>query len=459
MKIQNYIGKVYEISRKNGLLFVSSKYYSDQFVKIEMSHIGNDVFLIGEVISIQAFNPYFDKPNTIRYIEENDESLSAHSLFLSNIRPLAYLQNNIPLNLNFPPSPGSNVYVANNEEIQIALGIESDGIRIGNLSGKNNLDIKISATKLFRTHFSVLGRTGTGKSYFTKGLVKNLSNEYQFLIFSSSDEYNALVEEIPCKVYQSSNLTFPFEPSYLTMIYGMTLREQLIIEKFYKNLNEKSETISSMEIQKKFKDWIQKGESVKHSGNLFPDQLDSSSKDLPPYVDAILSKIKQKEVVFAKHSLKIPFEGSVIVDMSDLSQETQELFITHALNNILQSYKKSPGKKTIIIIEEAHNFAPSVQTTLCKEKIVQIAREGRKLGLSLCLISQRPRHIDQTILSQAGTLFIFNIPHPDDVQHVLGISPIYNQEMPDEVRKLNTGECLIIGDASKHPIICNVNFN
>lgn len=112
----------------------------------------------------------------------------------------------------------------------------------------------------------------------------------------------------------------------------------------------------------------------------------------------------------------------------------------------------------IIVIEEAHSFAPSIQTTACKNKIIQLAREGRKLGIALCLVSQRPRHFDQTVLSQCGTLFVFHTPHPEDAEHIFGVSPIYRRDLLDSVRELAVGECLVLGEAVKYPLLCSVSF-
>ena len=454
------IGKVLQVTGSANISFVSTQYYAGKFVKLPMDHIAQGITLLGEVTSIDAVNPYFEKAATVRYVEEADESVTSQTVFVSHFRPLAYLKGGTPYDSSFPPSPGSRVFLADDREIQIALGLEDDGVSVGSLLGKENLSVKLSINKLLRTHFSVLGRTGAGKSFFTKGLLNGITNQIKFILLSPTGEYNDVSDNLDGTLYKGSEITFPLELGYLSMIYGLTMREQIIFEKFYKGLGEKDITLTSHQILTRFRDWFMKQRSPSESTSLFPDESDSSHRrELPPYGDTILSKIRQRDVTFAKPALKIPFEKSAILDMSDQSQETQELLITHVLSNLLQSYKKSPGKRTLIVIEEAHNFAPSIQTTACKDKIVQVAREGRKLGINLCLISQRPRHIDQTVLSQAGTLFLFNMQHPDDVQHVLGISPTYNPDMPDTLRTLDVGQCFIIGEATRRPIVCRVSFS
>lgn len=457
---EKIIGKVLDKAEVDVFQFVSTKYFPNKFVKVKMNHIGEDAKLIGEVISTESVNPYFEKPNIIRYVEEQDENIARQSLYLVKVRPLALIQDSQSKDVDFPPSPGSNVFTAEESDVRIALGVENNGIEIGILKGQANLPVKISPDKLFRTHFSIIGRTGSGKSFFTKILAKKTSAERQVIIFSPTDEYNDLIKETNCKVIVNSEMTLPLNTSYFASIYRLTLQEQILFERFLSDRkdNTSNNIISNQEIADEFREWLLHNE-VKKVGSRQRELFSSVEKEVPRYGDTSLSKIKTKVLYFSKYPLKVPFKESVILNMSHLSQESQENILNYVLSNLINTYRKEVGRKLLVIIEEAHNFVPSVQTTSCKEKIIQLAREGRKLGISLCLISQRPRHLDQTVLSQSGNLFLFNIPHPDDIEHVLGISPIYSVEMINIVRKLKIGECLIIGDVVKYPIICKVVFD
>lgn len=462
---EEILGKILDNANSDTFQFVSIKYFQNKFVKVNMNHVGEGTKLIGEIISIESVNPYFEKPTIIRYVEENDENISLQSLYLAKVRPLALIRDGQPKEVDFPPFPGSNVITADETDVSIALGIENEGIKIGGLKGQFTLPIRISDSRLFRTHFSVLGRTGSGKSYFVKGFVRQLFNKKNVIIFSPTDEYNESFKEFNCKLITQSEITLPLKISYLAAIYGLNMQEQTFLERFMKYLKE--ESLSSEEIVHQFREWIinYRGNErkKKRCENL---QLQLTNQDIetdqieefPKYADSILSKVRQKTLFFSKKPLKVPFDGSVVLDMSNFSQVSQEIILSYVLSNLLESCRKKKGKDTLIIIEEVHNFAPSVQATYCKDKIVQVAREGRKLGISLGLISQRPRHFDQTVLSQCGSYFLFNIPHPDDIDHIFGVSPVYNSEMINIIRKLNVGECLLIGDIVKYPIAVKIAF-
>ena len=196
---EEIIGKVLDKADSDLFQFVSTKYFHNKFVKVKMKHIGEDVKLIGEVISTESVNPYFEKPNIIRYVEEQDENIARQSLYLVKVRPLSLIQDSQSKEVDFPPSPGSNVFTADESEVRIALEVENNGLGIGVLKGQSRISVKISSDKLLRTHFSILGRTGSGKSFFAKVLARKISIERNLIIFSPTDEYDELsnVEDFP----------------------------------------------------------------------------------------------------------------------------------------------------------------------------------------------------------------------------------------------------------------------
>lgn len=100
---------------------------------------------------------------------------------------------------------------------------------------------------------------------------------------------------------------------------------------------------------------------------------------------------------------------------------------------------------------------PSVYKSFCKEEILRLAREGRKYGITLCLISQRPRWVDPTALSQCGNLFIFKIQNSDDKKYIFD-----SASLPDSIRDINIakfkmGEMIITGDVVNQPVYCVVS--
>lgn len=471
--MKNPIGKVLDKSSIREFSFVSTEYFEGEFVEVKMIYSEDKkATIVGEIVYKEAINPYFEKPSTINYLSEKDESITSWNLYVVKVKPIAVVRADGIKKLDFPPPPGTNVYSAEESIISRVLGLDNQGIPIGHLKHQSSLRIHLSEDLLCRTHFSILGRTGSGKSYFATGLAKRIKDR-NLIIFSPTEEYNEIAEDINAQVFSKKDLLLPLNNSYIASIYGLTLQEEILFGQFMgKEMSfTQKPSFSNQEIAHKFRAMIQSKRKEIEQTALFDIErfgIESSSKGdvtkdrFPKFIATILSKIGSKSLFFSKQPMEVPFSKSTIIDMSELDQESQQVIMMYVLSNLLESYrdekKRRTSPKVIVMIEEVHNFAPSVHTTICKNKIIQVAREGRKLGITLSLISQRPRHFDQTVLSQCGTLFLFHIPHPDDVEHIFGISPIYRRDLIDTVRELMVGECLVLGDTTRHPLLCSVNF-
>lgn len=116
------------------------------------------------------------------------------------------------------------------------------------------------------------------------------------------------------------------------------------------------------------------------------------------------------------------------------------------------------SKKQIVVLEEAHNYVPSTKSTVCKEIIVRLAREGRKYGISLCFVTQRPRFFDQTALSQSGNKIIFSLSNQDDIKHITEDLSVYRSELTREIQNQRVGECVVAGEAYHDILGVKINF-
>ncbi|MEJ2278283.1 MAG: ATP-binding protein [Candidatus Lokiarchaeota archaeon] len=111
-----------------------------------------------------------------------------------------------------------------------------------------------------------------------------------------------------------------------------------------------------------------------------------------------------------------------------------------------------------MILEEAHQFCPeAAQSKAISKSIIEtIAREGRKFMACLCLISQRPKRLSTTSLSQLNSKMILNIKNPYDLKHLMDSSEAINKEYADMISTLGVGEMLLMGNAINYPIFINV---
>lgn len=107
----------------------------------------------------------------------------------------------------------------------------------------------------------------------------------------------------------------------------------------------------------------------------------------------------------------------------------------------------SPGRRTLIVVEEAHNLAPASTEKASKHMLLRVAREGRKWGLSLVLVTQRPGFIDPGVLSQASTLIALRITNPDDIAGLRKGSESTSQELVEKLPDLEQGQAIVAGMA------------
>jgi len=108
----------------------------------------------------------------------------------------------------------------------------------------------------------------------------------------------------------------------------------------------------------------------------------------------------------------------------------------------------SDMKKVWLAIDEAHNFCPSVRSTLSKDILIRWAKEGRQPGLSLVVASQQPSAIDAEILTQCGIRLVHRITSKDDYRAIDALSQDYLSEgLPNQIKQLNgPGQTLLIDD-------------
>ena len=108
-----------------------------------------------------------------------------------------------------------------------------------------------------------------------------------------------------------------------------------------------------------------------------------------------------------------------------------------------------------IIIEEAHRFVQNDNdiNTLGYNIFDRITKEGRKYGIILGLITQRPSELSKTVLSQCANFIVFRIYHPEDVDIIMSLSTNVTEETEDKLKILHPGMAMCFGTAFKVPTI------
>jgi len=116
--------------------------------------------------------------------------------------------------------------------------------------------------------------------------------------------------------------------------------------------------------------------------------------------------------------------------------------------NLEMSGKNQP---LLVVLEEAHLFLPEGKQTAAHRIITRIAKEGRKYGVGLVVVTQRPSEIDSTVLSQCGTIVALRMNNGSDRAKVSAALPDDLGGLSQMLPSLRTGEALIVGEAMPIP--------
>ncbi len=113
-----------------------------------------------------------------------------------------------------------------------------------------------------------------------------------------------------------------------------------------------------------------------------------------------------------------------------------------------------------LILEEAHRYVQQDSDTkiLGYNIFDRIAKEGRKYGVILGLISQRPSEMSETVLSQCSNFLIFKMQHPRDVSFIRQMVPFITDEIVERMKGLQPGTCVTFGSAFKLPTIVKMEM-
>lgn len=106
----------------------------------------------------------------------------------------------------------------------------------------------------------------------------------------------------------------------------------------------------------------------------------------------------------------------------------------------------------LMVLEEAHAYLAKDNSDSAAAAVKRIAKEGRKYGVGMMIVSQRPSEIDSTILSQCGTLFALRLTNDIDRGHITGAASDNLKGLFEMLPILRTGEAIIVGEAVSLPV-------
>lgn len=152
----------------------------------------------------------------------------------------------------------------------------------------------------------------------------------------------------------------------------------------------------------------------------------------------------------------------LVVDLLSVEKEAARTALTQrTLSTIWQEARKGYSKAlidtnaedkrvpTFLVIDEAHNVVPAVRSSAASERlaadVIRIAAEGRKFGLFLLLVTQRPRKLDQNVLSECDGLYLMKMTNSSDLEYAAEAFGFVPNDVMPQTKNLKVGECFLLG--------------
>ena len=345
------------------------------------------------------------------------------------------------------------------------------GIKIGSVLSQPEVEVRLNMNKMVTRHLGILAMTGAGKSNATSVIIDELLAKHgTIIVFDMHAEYVDTVFTKGKKKTISPKINPRdlklFEIKDLCKITDSATNQ----EKYLRDAFDEAEKLSKEGIGNDFiDDMIYHAE--KTAQKLEDDKAPRPHIDAARQISFKLSDMKRKyfsildstDVSDICDNIEL---GKVnIIPLLSLDETASDILVKHVLSEVLKRRKnaKTKGKgKTIDvpvfnIIEEAHILASQKRNTKSKNIIGKIAREGRKFGVGLCLVSQSPKSLDSDSLSQLNNLIILRLVEPTDQSHVQRSSESLSEELLNKLPSLNVGEAILLGQMTKVPTMVKID--
>ncbi|HEX17568.1 MAG TPA: DUF87 domain-containing protein [Thermoplasmatales archaeon] len=419
-------------------------------------------------LSYESIRALYGKDKTPKYVE-SDLSAKAEVIGYRDERGL----------LQTPRTPfeiGQPVYRANESLIRHVLGLHADekgGAYIGLLKG-HDIPVYLSIDTMVQKHVCILAKTGAGKSYACGVIVEELlKKKIPVVIIDTHGEYVSLSEpnknekdlkhmdrfKVKPRGYASQVMEFsPLQKrgrSVRLTLNGTNLEAREILDLLHSKLTGPQIGVLYQAIKeiKEFKenytlrDIIERVSASKSGAkwNVITalDALDStgilSEKGVPP----------QELVKKGRCS---------VINLKGVPPDIQEVVVARLTKELFDARKAGIIPPFMYVVEEAHNYCPErgFGNAVSSSILRTVASEGRKFGMGLCVVSQRPAKVDKNVISQCNTHIILKVTNPNDLRAIVQSVEGLTTDTADEIQRLQVGVALVAGGNLAKPIMVEI---
>lgn len=382
--------------------------------------------------------------------------------------------------------PGHEVHRASDNLLKefFTKDIES-GIDVGSLITHDSVPVKLDPNGL-RRHLAIIAQTGAGKSYLSGLVIEELlklggtiiifdpNSDYVRMRYKQQEDKSDAPEETDfaddIEIYRPPGVAGRrFDDEEIGGSEGFTARFSELTNNDLYNFTGVRD--NATRIQQAIR---QARNRLDGEGDYGPQELLEELEDMTD-ADGLDSEVqggasRAREYVRRITDLDIwgyedlpldemlePMQASV-VDLAGMPSYVSEFVVERTLSEIWQ--KASTGELSqpvFIVLEEAHNFVPEEGGAYSASTINTVASEGRKFGMFLTAITQRPGKIDQETLSQCNSQIVMRLTNPVDQNAVRKASESMTDDLLEDLPGLNIGEAIITGELTRVPAMVDIS--
>jgi hypothetical protein len=386
------------------------------------------------------------------------------------------------------PGLDTDIVTATPEELaRIYARPAASNVRVGTIHQDRNLPAFLLTDELLGKHFAILGTTGSGKSCSVALILHAILSEHRngrIVMLDPHNEYASAFEGM-AEVLNPSTLELPywllnFEET-VGVVVGpdrperepdIAILKSAILEckmKYLANRGESHDITIDTPVPYRYGDLIR---TIDREMGAF-DKADSTAPylRLKARLEALRAdkrygfmfsgyKVEDTMASVLSRLLRIPVSGKpvAIVDLSGVPSDIVDALVSVLCRMIFDFAMwtdRAEALPVLLVCEEAHRYVPSDAAAgfaPTRRSIARIAREGRKYGVSLCLVSQRPSELDPAILSQCSTLFALRMSNERDHQFVRHALPESALGLLAALSSLKVQEAIVVGEGVTVPV-------
>ncbi len=406
------------------------------------------------------------------------------------------------INPRLPPRLGTPIHIADSEMLAQVLSKRAVGevgaAHIGSLLSRplGEVPVALDLRAITSTHLAIIASTGSGKSYLAGVLIEELmrpTNRAAILIVDPHGEYDTLTEMSAAREFLDAQDGYQprvevIRPEMVKVrINSLTLGD---LRYLLPDMSERMHYVLGKAyglVQRKFGEkWtlaqfriaVREAEDEMSGRSRSPEEEADALSQSDDYGTAgaviwrLNSRLETSSIFDDFESMPLddlfrPGQCTVL-QLNEIDQREQQVVVATLLRRLWLARMKTekresvPGDETylpypaFVLIEEAHNFAPASADLVSSQILKQVLSEGRKFGVAVGLISQRPGKLDADVLSQCMTQFILRIVNPIDQGRVAESVESVGRDLLHELPALSKGQAIVAGAAVNTPVLCRV---